>query len=382
MKPSAFTGFVLGRDWLVPVSLFLLVVARLGSDSRLIQAMQGISRIERELQPGVTLGYYETILNAGETGNHGAEVCNSKDIPGHPGFVPFGAANIVEAIPTYIRWKIRPNLALRWNGSTFCSSSLGYRTPEIDLPKPGNVYRILVFGSSNTMGHGVDDDVVYPRLLETWLNQQFDTGIRVEVVNLAVSGDSPSRRLQRIRDEAGRFQADWILCDASPLDYSLEESHLEAVIRSTPPIEIPFEYVREVLLRAEVSAQDSPEEFRLKIRGEMEELFDGSIAGWKEEADRLGVPLSLVILPRADRKSQSSKIVALIRSLADRNGIDVIDISRAFDDLELDEFRVSEQDKHPSALGHQALFEELQSALVDRGGLPGLSLPTPHDSLE
>ena len=381
MKLKRLLTLLPGSHALVPVSVLLLVAAHVAPGFRPIQSMLGKSYIECEFQVGETVGYYESILNATGPGN--AE--RSGESPGAEppiAFVPFGAANIVEASPTYLRWRIRPNLDIRWNGTTFRSSSLGYRTPEIDLPKPKDVYRILVFGSSNTMGHGVDNDDAYPRLLEDWLNEQFNPGIRIEVVNLAVSGDSPSRRLQRIREEAGRFQADWILCDASPLDHALEENHLETIVRSEPPIEIPFEYVREALLRAEVSAEDSPEKFRLKLRAEVEGLLEGSFVGWKDEADRLGVPLSMVILPRADRKSQSSRIVELIQSLASRNGIDVIDISGAFDDLEPSQFRVSERDKHPSALGHRALFEELQSALVDRGGLPGLPLPEPQGALE
>src|SRR5208282_5780145 len=91
-----------------------------------------------------------------------------------------------------------------------------------------------------------------------------------------VAGESPSRRLQRLREEGGRYQADWILCDASPLDHALEEDHLEAIVRSSPAIEIPFEYVREALLRAGVTAADSPDSFRRKLRGQYEALLDGA----------------------------------------------------------------------------------------------------------
>src|SRR5208282_1395641 len=198
-----------------------------------------------------------------------------------------------------------------------------------------------------------------------------------------VAGESPSRRLQRLREEGGRYQADWILCDASPLDHALEEDHLEAIVRSSPAIEIPFEYVREALLRAGVTAADSPDSFRRKLRGEYEALLDGAHAGWSEESNRLGIPLSLVILPRADRKRQSPVIAELIRSLARRHGLDFLDLSGAFDGLELEQFRVSAWDRHPSALGHHALLQALRSELLRRGSLPGLELgsaaPDPGD---
>ena len=271
-------------------------------------------------------------------------------------------------------WRILPNLDVLWNGTTFRSNSLGYRTPEIALKKPSGVYRIVVFGSSNTMGHGVDDGAVYPRLLEQWLSERAGPGRRVEVVNLAVAGESPSRRLQRLREEGGRYQADWILCDASPLDHALEEDHLEEIVRRSSEIEIPFDYVRKALKRAGVVAADDSATFRRKLQTEHEALLDGAYAGWRAESDKLGIPLSVVILPRADRERQSPVIANLIRTLARRHGLDYIDLSEAFNDMELLEFRVSAWDRHPSVQGHRALFEEIQSELLDRGTLPGLAM--------
>jgi hypothetical protein len=119
---------------------------------------------------------------------------------------------------------------------------------------------------------------------------------------------------------------------------------------------------------------DSPDSFRSKLRGEHEALLDGAYAGWSDESNRLGIPLSLVILPRADRKRQSPVIVELFRSLARRYGLDFFDLSGAFDGLEPGQFQVSAWDRHPSALGHRAIFHELRSQLLSRGTLPGLPL--------
>ena len=110
MKQSKALTSLAGRNALVPVSLLLLAVVQYAPGSRPVQAMQGLSRIDREFQTGETLGYYEDILNAAEPGNHepGGE---RKGASGKPSrFVPFGAAGIVEAAPTYLRWRIKPNL--------------------------------------------------------------------------------------------------------------------------------------------------------------------------------------------------------------------------------------------------------------------------------
>jgi hypothetical protein len=72
-------------------------------------------------------------------------------------------------------------------------------------------------------------------------------------------------------------------------------------------------------------------------------------------------------------------VEAFLRSLAERLHIDLIDLSDAFEDYSVEQFRVSPWDDHPSVLGHLVLFEALKANLEARGGPPGLPLPaTPY----
>src|SRR3989344_7154089 len=44
------------------------------------------------------------------------------------------------------------------------TNSLGFRSPEITMPKPSGTLRILFIGDSLTAGWGVDEDAPYPRV--------------------------------------------------------------------------------------------------------------------------------------------------------------------------------------------------------------------------
>lgn len=66
------------------------------------------------------------------------------------------------------------------------------------------------------------------------------------------------------------------------------------------------------------------------------------------------------------------RVIKLIQSVSNQHGLDYLDLSDAFDDLEADEFCISDWDKRPSARGHRAIFAALRDALLRRGGLPGL----------
>jgi hypothetical protein len=224
------------------------------------------------------------------------------------------------------------------------------------------------------MGYGVDNDEVYTQHLEKWLNGHLGQRNRVEVVNLAVAGDSPSRKLARIQHEAARWHADWIICDASALDAWLEDVHVHWALQNH--VAIPYSFVQNAARRARIVATDSIHAFRAKFQGESERMLPDIYAAYGVEASRLGLPLTIVILPRADDKSKSPRMIRLIRSLAAQNGLDFLDLSDAFDELEVDEFRISDWDKHPNARGHLAIFEALRDALLERGGPPGLPFLT------
>ena len=155
---------------LLPLSIFLLTSTWIAPESRMVEMLLGRSSIEKELAQVETRGYYESILDASKLLDRdpSGNLADDTQLP-PPGWIPFCAAGLVESEQTYLLWRLRPNLDARWNGTSFHSNSLGYRTPEVTLKKPAHVYRILVFGSSNTMGHGVDDGALYTRLLEQWL---------------------------------------------------------------------------------------------------------------------------------------------------------------------------------------------------------------------
>jgi hypothetical protein len=372
--PRGISRILRNRPGSAPaLMVFLLAIAGLAGDTALVSTLRGFS-FANEARHAPTLGYYEGLINA-----PGREFLSDLPQP-PPGWLPFGGdvTGIVTELSTYLRWEMKPNLNIRWNGTVFRTNSLGFRTPEVRLEKPAGTYRVLVFGSSNTMGYGVNNDDMYTRHLERFFNAWMGPARRVEVVNLAIAGESPTRRLARMKKEAGRWSADWLLCDASALDSWLEDNHIQSVLLRGIPI--PFPFVQDAVRRSGATAADSIEVFRDKFRGESERVVGRVYAAWKDEAARAQIPLSVLILPRGDSKAKSNRVFQLIRSLCVQNGLDFIDMSSAFDHMEVDEFRVSDWDKHPNARGHRVMFEALRDAILRRGQLPGLSpAPSPED---
>lgn len=81
----------------------------------------------------------------------------------------------------------KPNSSGATHGNPVRINSLGFRGPEISIPKPGNSFRIIVLGDSYTFGQGVAESEIYTSLLGKKLSARYQ-GKRIEVINLGVMG--------------------------------------------------------------------------------------------------------------------------------------------------------------------------------------------------
>ncbi len=357
----------------VAIAFVLLIAGTLNSNSEVIERLRGRGRIEDELGQARAQGYYETLIDASRPRPRGKGLSGrEEEVPPPPGWRTFADSGVVEEVHRYDRWRLRANQETTWNGTMLRINRLGFRGPQVSREKPAGTYRIVVLGSSNTMGHGVEDEQIYIRLLEHWLDQATGPERRVEVLNLSVSSDSPTQRLWRLQNQVEALNPDLILCDATALDFSLEELHLHAIVKRGVPI--PYPFVQEALRRAGVSSSDTADEFGGKLREMTLELMERTYAGWSQEARRLGLPILVVVLPRADQKVENPYIFRKIRQVAGSHGMDCLDLTNAFDSLEVDAFRIAPWDKHPSPLGHRVLFEALRDRILERGGLPNLPI--------
>ena len=276
MRRELSTFFSIRRGSSSLVMILLLALAGFAGDRTLISPLRGLAK-PNETENVLPLGYYEALIH---TSGQGADAT----VPGPPpGWLPFGGeeTGIVQELPSYLRWNMKPNLDIRWNGSVFRTNHLGFRTPEVSTEKPAGTFRIVVFGSSNSMGYGVSNHEIYTYLLEGWLGSWVGPSYRVEVVNLSVAGDSPSRRLYRTQQEAQRFHPDWLICDASFFDSWLEDTHIQGVVDRRLPV--PFPFVEDAIRRTRC-------QHRARRRNRSERSFEASPSGCGTRCMPAGAP--------------------------------------------------------------------------------------------
>lgn len=89
-------------------------------------------------------------------------------------------------------------------------NSQGWRSPEVALKKPSDVYRVLILGDSFMAGLQVDDNQVFASLLQKQLNRS-RPGRRVEVLNFGVPSWGTDQEYLALCEYGLRYQPDLVL---------------------------------------------------------------------------------------------------------------------------------------------------------------------------
>ena len=99
-------------------------------------------------------------------------------------------------------------MALGVRPYTVQTNSLGFRGPEIQIPKPQGTTRIIALGDSITDGFYVDNPDTYPSRLEQALRE---AGVHAEVINAARGGASIDLEYAILRQFCIQLQPDLVL---------------------------------------------------------------------------------------------------------------------------------------------------------------------------
>jgi lysophospholipase L1-like esterase len=97
-------------------------------------------------------------------------------------------------------------------------NKLNYRDIEHKTNKPSNIFRILILGDSQTVGHGIDNlEDTWPKKLESLLNSNLQKK-RFEIINSAYQGWNTDTQLYELFKNGFSFNPDLVLLGFYPND--------------------------------------------------------------------------------------------------------------------------------------------------------------------
>ncbi len=150
---------------------------------------------------------------------------------------------------------LRPEEMKEETTYTATINDLGFRDPPRTAEKPENTYRIIVLGSYQAFGHGVNDEDAYPRRLERILNDSEKHSGVFEVWNGGRHTGTAIMGLARLRTEVLAYRPDLIVWDFGFVDYEILGDNLLLQVLQLPdswfyrPLGWFFSLSRDVLLQ-------------------------------------------------------------------------------------------------------------------------------------
>jgi lysophospholipase L1-like esterase len=112
-------------------------------------------------------------------------------------------------------------------------NSQGFRSREVEVPKPRRRVRVVCLGDSWTFGANVDQDQAYPQRLEAFLRRAYPA-TDVEVLNLGVFGYSSFQGLTLLRRHVRAFEPDVVVIGFAMNDSRVAGFRDEDVARTAP----------------------------------------------------------------------------------------------------------------------------------------------------
>jgi hypothetical protein len=312
------------------------------------------SELNRRDAAELQRGYYEQLVGVNRFNGQLWEVYAQKDRE-WPGLLQLGGIRLTGDL---LRSELVPMIGINFHGTTFRTNEWGMRDRDYDKVREAETFRVAVLGASYVMGDGVGDDETFENLIEDRLNEAHprDAPLPYEFLNFAVSEYSPLQ--QFILVESGRvfsFSPQLILMIGHGTD--LYTTDLIAVaVRSG--IDIPYPFISERVAASGATAEMSREEVVRRLRP-----YESEIVGWLygqivEHSRALGVPAVWAYVPTPLNRT-TVEDVALMKRLASDAGFIVLDLSNVYEGYDHRDLIVAEWDRHPNALGHRLIAEQL-----------------------
>jgi len=272
-----------------------------------------------------------------------------------------------------IVYELRPRLDVVFQGARMTTSDAGFRGRDVAAPKSPDAYRMIGIGDSYMFGQGVADEETYLARLPGLINNS-RPGERVETVNLAVPGFNTAMEVELLRARAAALEPDLVLIEIVGNDLDLPNFLWNTVDPWTPRRSFLFDFVR-----GRVTATGGLAEAPHEGEGTATTFLRDTAHVPAQYASMVGLPAfesSLRALSAFGRDRRIPILAvthgvwfedAMIKALA-VEGIPVLLLRPALrqraralgaPDYARSPLALSPADLHPSALGHEAVAEEL-----------------------
>jgi hypothetical protein len=216
----------------------------------------------------------------------------------------------------------------------------------------------------------------YESLLEKHLNEaDLTTDIqKFEVLNFAVGGYRITQIMEAMHEQGARFRPDVYMVAITSVSVSHRWSyHIGHLLQRK--IDLKYDFLRQVIADAHVQPTDSMETIDRKLTPYTPMVFQWCLEQMKEEASKEGAKMVILFIPEPIAPDVLATQFAQARQITDKLGVPVIDLLNTFGAVQnLLDYRVSRDDLHFNARGHELVYENLYKKIAQDPKLSAIVL--------
>jgi hypothetical protein len=263
----------------------------------------------------------------------------------------------------FLEYDYKQNLHLSVAGLGRTTNSFGMYDREYDVQKPPHTWRIALLGDSMALGPFGHN---YESLLENRLNEtQLTPDIqKFEVLNFAVGGYRITQVMETMVEKAATFHADVYMVAITGVSISHRWSfHVGHLLQRN--IDLKYDFLRRTVADAHVRPTDSLETMDRKLAPFTSTVFEWCLEQMKEQASKQGARMVILLIPEPVPSELITTQFSPARPIIDKIGVPVIDLLDTYAaSKDLVALRVSRDDVHANARGHEMIFDNLYHKIM------------------
>jgi hypothetical protein len=264
-------------------------------------------------------------------------------------------------VNNFLYYKLEPNLNISEYGGRLITNSLGMADQEYSIDRPAGIRRIVLIGDSIARGMGATHGKNFEALLELELNRfHRESGVDgYEILNLAVGGYRITQMLYVLDILAPRFSPQvYIVAFSNVSIFRKWGDHIGQLVHDG--IDLHYPWLKELVRRADLRPDDDPITLDAKLAPYRLETLNNVLDNMAKSARKQGAGLIVILVPSVGDYTSILQSFEGIEELILRLDIPVINLLDTFAGLEnLEPYRVSTYNQHPTEAGHRLIFYKL-----------------------
>jgi lysophospholipase L1-like esterase len=268
-------------------------------------------------------------------------------------------------VPGFLYYELEPNVNQREFDGTLVTNRYGMADREYAVEPPDGVRRISFIGDSITRGLGATHGHTFEALLEGKLNAaEAPEGVAgYEALNFAVGGYRITQMLHVVRTKAAEFSPDVHVVVFTDLTaFRKWGDHLVQLVHDG--VDLEYDYLRELVDRAELRPDDDPQTFDAKLEPFRFESVRWALETMKAAAAEQGAEIIVVMVPTVLTQDVIRERFEGVEDLIRSTGIPVVNVTDTFADYDdLSPYKIGPRNNHPTDPGHALLADRIWERL-------------------